>query len=641
MGLNVSANEKYRSCKNYDAWTRWATASNIPQEYGLKIKLSDYVFQLIAERGVKHVFMLPGGGAMHLNDSLGRNPNIEFICTLHEQAAAIAAEAYARVTNILGVALVTTGPGGTNAITGVAGAWLESTPCLFISGQVKRADMKGNLNVRQVGPQEVDIISIVRPITKYAVTVTDPLTIRYHLEKALALATSGRKGPVWVDIPLDVQAAYIEPDQLERFDTEELASNQLYSISLSHQARETFTLLNNAERPVLLIGNGIRSSGAQDSLLKLIRFLGIPVLSTWMGVDLVSDDDPLFFGKPGTVAARGANFILQNSDLLISIGARLDFAVTGFDQTKFAREAKKIVVDIDEGEITKLKTSVDLPVTADAGMFIQELLNHENELKDTDRGNWLARCKEWKAKYPVVLPEYWKQEKFVNSYVFTTLLSEELANDDLIIPGSSGADIDIFWLSIRVKAGQRLFSTGGLGAMGFGIPASIGGCLASGRKRTITFEGDGSFQLNIQELETVARLDLPIKYFVINNGGYASIRSSQRNHFNGRLVGCDPSSGLTLPDTIKIATAYGIKSSRITDHAHMRESIREVLQNPGPIICEVMTDPDRPIGPRVSSHVRDDGSIVSRPLEDLWPFLDRKELVSNMLIPILSESEIQ
>jgi len=607
----------------------------------LKVKLSDYVFQIIAEHGVKHIFMLPGGGAMHLNDSLGTNPDIEFICTLHEQAAAIAAEAYARVTNNLGVALVTTGPGGTNAITGVAGAWLESTPCLIISGQVKRADMRGNLNVRQVGPQEVDIISIVKPITKYAVTVTDPLTIRYHMEKALALATSGRKGPVWIDIPLDVQATLVEPAQLKSYDMADQTVSPLNSPALSNQAKETFALLNKAERPVLLIGNGIRLAKAQDSIARLIDHLGIPVLSTWMGIDLVSDDCSLFFGKPGTVASRGANFILQNSDLLISIGARLDFAVTGFDQSKFARAAKKIVVDIDAGEIAKLKMQVDLPVCNDARVFIEELINHKNEMKLKNRSNWLARCQEWKARYPVVLPEYWENGKFVNSYIFTTVLSEELATDDLLIPGSSGADIDIFWLTVRVKAGQRLFSTGGLGAMGFGIPSSIGGCLASGRKRTITLEGDGSFQLNIQELETVARLDLPIKYFVINNGGYASIRSSQRNHFNGRLVGCDPSSGLTLPDTIKIAAAYGIKSSTIPDHTNMREIIREALQTPGPTICEVMTDPERPIGPRVSSHIREDGSIVSRPLEDLWPFLDRNELASNMIIPLLSESELQ
>ncbi len=605
----------------------------------VKVKLSDYVFQFIAEKGVKHVFMLTGGGAMHLNDSVGRTPGIEYVCTLHEQAATIAAEAYARVTNNLGVALVTTGPGGTNAITGVAGAWLESTPCLIISGQVKRADMKGDLPVRQVGPQELDIVLIVKSITKYAVTVTDPLTIRYHLEKAFALAISGRKGPVWIDIPLDVQAASIEVNELDAYIPEEKKAKA--SPVLLGQIKECIKLLNQAERPVLLIGNGVRLAGAQDILSELIDRMGIPVLTTWMGIDLVSDDSPLFFGKPGTVASRGANFIVQNSDLLISIGARLDFAVTGFDQTKFARAAKKIIVDVDAGEIAKLKMDVNLPVCSDANLFVQELLNNCDSMTNNTREVWLTRCNTWKLKYPVVLPEYWEQKNFVNSYVFTSVLADELKMDDLLIPGSSGADIDIFWLAMRVKKGQRLFSTGGLGAMGFGIPASIGGCLASGRKRTITVEGDGSFQMNIQELETVVRLNLPIKYFVMNNGGYASIRSSQRNHFNGHLVGCDPSSGLTLPDTIKIAAAYGINSRRIANHADLRDTVREVLQMSGPVICEIMTDPDRPIGPRVSSHVRADGSMVSRPLEDLWPFLERDELFSNMLIPTLSESESQ
>jgi len=607
----------------------------------LAVKLSDYVIQFIANQGVKHVFMVPGGGAMHLNDSLGRHENIDFVCNLHEQASAIAAEAYARITNHLGVALVTTGPGGTNAITGVAGAWLESTPCLIISGQVKRADMKGNLPVRQVGPQELDIVSIVKSITKYAVTVTNPLTIRFHLEKAITLATSGRKGPVWIDIPLDVQAASIVPEELNAYIPEEKKTDEIKSSALLDQINESIKLLNQAERPVLLIGNGVRSAGAQDILLELIDRMGIPVLTTWMGIDLVSDDSPLFFGKPGTVASRGANFIVQNSDLLISIGARLDFAVTGFDQTKFARAAKKIIVDIDSGEIAKLKMNVDIPVCSDAKIFLREFLNKSHSIKSKTREAWLSRCNDWKLKYPVVLPEHWEQKNFVNSYVFTSILADELGKDDLLIPGSSGSDIDIFWLTMRVKRGQRLFSTGGLGAMGFGIPASIGGCLASGRKRTVTIEGDGSFQMNIQELETVVRLNLPIKYFVINNGGYASIRSSQRNHFNGRLVGCDPTSGLTLPDTIKIASAYGINSRRITDHNNLRVRIREVLEMSGPVICEVIADPDRPIGPRVSSHIRVDGSIVSRPLEDLWPFLERNELISNMLIPTLSESELQ
>jgi acetolactate synthase I/II/III large subunit len=605
----------------------------------LTIKLSDYLFRFIADQGVKHVFMVPGGGAMHLNDSLGKCLDIKYICNLHEQACAIAAEAYARVTNNLGVALVTTGPGGTNAITGVAGAWLESTPCLIISGQVKRADMKGDLEIRQRGPQELDIISIVKSITKYAVTVTDPKTIRYHLEKAVALATSGRKGPVWLDIPLDVQAAMIEPDQLLGLNPKEMEKSEIKTSDLAKQVEKTIQFLNCSERPVLLVGNGVRSAGAGDLILELVSTLGIPVLTTWMGIDLISDENPLFFGKPGTVAARSANFIVQNSDCLVSIGARLDFAVTGFDQTKFARAAKKIVVDVDPGELRKLNMLVDLPVCIDARTFIREFLNNSTTLLPRDRHQWLLRCKDWKANYPVVLPGYWEQKNYVNVYVFASVLAEELTKEDLLIPGSSGADIDKFWISFEVKAGQRLFSTGGLGAMGFGVPASIGGCLASGRKRTITVDGDGGFQLNIQELETIARLQLPIKFFVFSNQGYASIRSSQNNHFNGHLVGCDPSSGLTFPDLMKIANAYGIESLRISNHSALREEIRTVLKMPGPVICELMTDPDQVVMPRVSSHVISDGSMVSRPLEDLFPFLDRNELISNMYISLTRESE--
>ena len=607
----------------------------------MSIKLSDYVFQFIARQGVKHVFMVPGGGAMHLNDSVGKCPGIEYVCNLHEQASAIAAEAYARVTNNLGVALVTSGPGGTNAITGVAGAWFESTPCLVISGQVKRSDMKRDLGVRQLGVQEADITTIVRSITKYAVTVTDPLSIRYHLEKAVALATTGRKGPVWIDIPLDVQAAQIEPDALKGLGAPEpqLAADD--RLPLESQAQAAIRLLNAAERPVLLIGNGVRLAGAQAQLAELINVLNIPVLTTWMGLDLISDVDPHFFGKPGTVAARGSNFIVQNADCLISIGARLDYAVTGFNQRQFARGAKKIVVDVDPGELRKLRMEVDVPVCADACAFIEELLRQKTLLLPQPRAAWWARCAEWKSKYPVIRPEYWSQQSLTNIYVFTSVLAEELASDDLLIPGSSGADIDKFWLAYRIKPGQRLFSTGGLGAMGFGIPASIGGCLASGRRRTISVDGDGGFQLNIQELETVSRLRLPIKFFVINNQGYASIRSSQRVHFGGHLVACDPGSGLTLPDTLRIADAYRIEAMRIDGHAHLRETIRAVLDAPGPVICEVMADPDQIVEPRVSSHVRPDGSIVSRPLEDLWPFLDREELAANMLVPMLSESQSQ
>jgi acetolactate synthase-1/2/3 large subunit len=598
------------------------------------MRLADYVMQRVAEAGVGHVFMVPGGGAMHLNDALGLRKDIQFVSTLHEQAAAIAAEAYARVTNNLGVVLVTTGPGGTNAITGVAGAWLESTPCLILSGQVKRADLKGSLGVRQLGPQEVDIVSIVTPITKYAVMVMDPLSIGYEMDKALHLARTGRPGPVWLDIPLDIQGAQIDPAALERY---EAGSAEPLPADVAGQIERTIDLLNAAERPVLLVGNGVRLAGAGDALLRLVDVLDIPVLATWMGADLLWETHPRYFGKPGTVASRGANYTLQNADLLLSIGARLDVPVTGFDRTQFARAAKVVVVDIDPAEIQKLGDVVDLPVCADAEVFISGVLERSRTIAATDRTAWLERCADWKSRYPVILPEYWERADFVNTYAFSSVLADELDGDDLIIPGSSGVGIDTFWLAFAVKRGQRLFSTGGLGAMGFGLPASIGGCLASGRKRTISVDGDGGFQLNIQELETVVRLDLPIKFFVINNDGYASIRASQNNHFHGNLVGSDASSGLTLPDLIKIGAAYGIATERITENAGLKAGIRAALDRPGPVLCEVVVAPDQAIGPRVSSALRPDGSIVSRPLEDLWPFLDRDELRANMLIPTLDE----
>lgn len=598
------------------------------------IKLSDYVFQFIADLGVKHVFMFPGGGAMHLVDSLGHCKDLQFVCNLHEQACAIAAEAYSRVTNNLGVALVTTGPGGTNAITGIAGAWLESTPCLVVSGQVKRSDMKSNLGVRQLGPQEIDIVSIVRPITKYAVTVKNPSTIRYHLEKAVYLAQKERKGPVWIDIPLDVQAAQINPDKLKGF---QKISNQQQSKKLCLVVEKTIALLNASERPVLLLGNGIRTAGAEKVLLDFVKTLNVPILTTWMGTDLLWDDHPLFFGKPGTVASRGANFTIQNSDCFISIGARLDAAVIGFDKTKFARKAKKIIIDIDRHEIAKLNIPVDVSLNADARVFIEECLRQKWSIEKRSRSTWINYCRMLKRKYPVVLPEYWNPKQHVNTFVLSSVLADELTNNDLIIPGSSGAGIDTFWLAFRVKRGQRLFSTGGLGAMGFGLPAAIGGCIASGGKRTVSVDGDGGFQLNIQELETVARLNLPIKFFIINNNGYASIRSMQRNHFKGHLVACDESSGLTLPDIKKQANAYGIKAVQLKNHKDININVRKILNYPGPVICEVLTDSDQIIGPRVSSAVRADGSMVSKPLEDLWPFLQRDEFLSNMIIPPIHE----
>lgn len=604
----------------------------------MTVKLSDYVFQFIAGQGVKHVFMLPGGGAMHLNDSLGTRPDIEYVCTLHEQAAAIAADAYARVTNNLGVALVTTGPGGTNAVTGVAGAWLDSTPCLFISGQVKRADMKGTLGVRQLGVQEVDIVSIMKPITKYAVTVMDPATIKYHLEKAVYLARSGRPGPVWIDIPLDVQASMIDPAIITGFDQKE---EETKALPVSHDVLEkllgqVIESFNHSDRPIALFGNGVRLAGAQEYLLELIDCLGIPVLTTWMGLDLIPGDHDLLIGRPGSIAPRGANFALQNSDWLLMLGTRLDMAMIGYAPDKFARAAKKIMVDIDVNEIRKFKTIIDMPICSDAKDFILEFLKQNKQLTRKDRTAWILKCKEWKKKYPVVLLEHRKGTESLSTYFFSEVLADELVGGDIIVPGSSGVGVEIFFQVFTAKSGQRVFHARGLGAMGYALPSSIGACLASGRKRTISVDGDGGFQLNIQELETVARLQLPIKYFIINNQGYASILASQQRYF-GRLVGADATSGTTFPNIVKIASAYGITTVQIEGSTNVRQKITKTLQTPGPVICNVIVRPNEICAPRLSSMQRPDGSMVSKPLEDLWPFMDRQEFYSNMMIPPLDE----
>ena len=598
------------------------------------MKLSDYVMRFLADAGVRHVFMLPGGGAMHLNDSLGACKDLEFVCTLHEQAATIAAEAYARVTNHLGAALVTTGPGGTNAITGLVGAWLDSTPVVVLSGQVKRSDLIGTSGLRQLGVQEVDIVSIVRSVTKYAVTVMEPESIRYHLEKALYLARSGRSGPVWIDIPLDVQAAKIDETALRGFDPQSEPVAQDSNVE-SYAAR-TIELLNASERPILLAGNGVRMAKADREFLQLVEQLDLPVLTSWLGIDLIPDLHERFVGRPGSIAPRGANFALQNADLLIVLGCRMDMGLTGYDHARFARGAKKVIVDIDAAEIGKIKTTVDVPAGCDVGAFIRELLGRGGQVQRRNRSPWLERCREWKTKYPVVLPEHWAQKDSVSTYCLSDVVSDELTPDDLVVTGSSGNGVEIFLLAFRAKAGQRVFHARGLGAMGFAQPAAIGACIGSGGRRTVSVDGDGGFQMNIQELETLARLQLPVKFFVVNNQGYGSIRASQQNWF-GRLTAADATSGLTLPSLVKVAEAYGVRAMQIADNGELREKVRAVLATPGPVVCEVLATPDEVRAPRLSSRQLADGSMASMPLEDLWPFLDREEFRGNMIIPPLSE----
>jgi acetolactate synthase-1/2/3 large subunit len=603
------------------------------------IKLSDYVVGFVADQDVRHVFMLVGGGAMHLNDSVGSCERIEFVCNLHEQASAIAAETYSKVTGNLGVCLVTTGPGGTNAVTGVAGAWLDSTPCLFLSGQVKRADLKRDSGVRQMGVQEVDIVAVVSSITKYAVTVLDPADIRYHLEKAVHLARHGRPGPVWIDIPLDVQGAPVDPATLRGYDPSEDAPRELVTgdgAPLAAQVATAIEMLNASERPVLYVGNGVRLARAEAELHAAIRHLGIPVLSTWLAHDLVPEAHELYVGRPGPVAPRGANFALQNCDFLLAVGARLNLVVTGYAPDKYARAARKIMVDVDAAELRKMGSTIDLPVLADARAFLEELLRQKDSIRPRDRADWMARCRDWKTRYPVVLPEYRALPEKVSTYVLADVLSETTSADDVIVSGSSGAGIEIFLLAYRVREGQRVLVTPALGAMGYGLPASIGACLAAGRRRTILVNGDGGLQLNIQELQTIRRLGLPIKLFVLNNGGYSSIRTSQQRYF-GRLSGADASSGVTLPDLERLAGAYELPFVRIDHQRDLAGQLRRVLEATGPVVCEVMTPDDEPRAPSLASMRRDDGSMISKPLEDLWPFLDREEFLANMVIPALPE----
>ena len=588
--------------------------------------------QFVAEQGVKHVFMLPGGGAMHLNESLGRRTDLEFVCNLHEQAAAIAAEAYAKVTNKLSVLMVTTGPGGTNAVTGVASAWLDSMPCLVLSGQVKRADLKRDSGVRILGVQEIDIVSIVDSFTKYAVTIEDPSTIRYHLERAVHLANADRRGPVWIDIPLDVQAAQIDPAELPGFTPPATEVDA----GLPAQVRQLLGLLGSSERPVVVAGSGIRAAGTVNEFRQAIETLQIPVLTTWLAMDLLPETDPLFAGRPGSIAPRGANFALQNSDLMLVIGSRLDMALTGYAHDNLARQAIKVMVDIDEAEIRKMKTTVHLSVVADAGEFVRELNRQLADASLPRYDRWVRRCQDWKHRYPIVQSEYRELREGVSTYCLSEAISEELSNDDIVVSGSSGAGIELFLLAFQVKENQRVLHSRGLGAMGFGVPASIGACLGAGRRRTICVEGDGSFHMNVQELETIRRLQLPIKMFVINNNGYASIRASQENYFQ-HLVAADPTSGLSLPDVKKVAEAYGLPSLSITNQQDLRRQIRAVLETNGPVVCEVMAPAEEQRAPRLSSMQRPDGSMVSKPLEDLWPFLDREEFRSNMIIPPLPD----
>ena len=598
------------------------------------MKLSDYVIKYLEQLNVKHMFMLPGGGAMHLNDSLGKSEKIQYVVCLHEQACAIAAEAYARVTNQPGLLMVTTGPGGTNALTGVAAAYIESTPMIVISGQVKMMDQIRDQGIRQQGMQELDIVSIVKPITKYAVMVTKPEEIRYHLDRAVYEATTGRKGPVWLDLPLDIQAMQINEESLtgwqpETADTQDV---QAADAALEQQVLQVIEELNHAKRPVLLAGNGIRLAEAIPEFEKLVDVLGIPVLTTWNGIDLIEEDHPLFFGRPGGMGQRYANFVQQNSDFFLSIGARMNLLQTGYNFDGFAREAVKVMVDIDENELHKINVRPQIAVCADAKTFIRCMLKHADRIEKRDHSKWIAYAGRMKEKYPVVLKKYWEQQDAVNTYALLDVITEQMSDNDIYVSGSSGTCVDVSMQTFRVKKGQRVFSTKGLASMGFGVPATIGACLAGNRRRTVCVNGDGGFQTNIQELETIHRLNLPIKIFVLNNHGYAQIHATQKNIFAGHYVACDEASHLTLSPISDVAAAYRLKTVQIYHNDELKEKVHEVLTYDGPVICEVFVPIDLSAFPKQVSYKRSDGQMESLPLEYMNPMLPEEEMEENMLI---------
>jgi acetolactate synthase-1/2/3 large subunit len=586
------------------------------------IRVADFVARFIKSQGVDTVFMVPGGGAMFLDDAITLAEGLDYVPNHNEQASSICAEAYSRVSENLGVAIVTTGPGATNAITGVAGAWIESVPLLMISGQVKRADLMADTGVRQMGPQEVDIVSMVKPITKYAVTVMRPEDIRYELEKAVFYATSGRKGPVWIDIPLDIQAAPIDPDLLKSFKAKDVLGSEVNENIM----KQVVEMLSKAKQPLILAGHGVRLSGAANNFRELYEQIGVPVVTTWNAMDLIPLDHRLSVGKPGTVALRAPNFAVQNCDLLISIGARLDNVVTAFDPEKFAKNARRIVVDIDEAELGKFKFPIELKIKADAKEFINHLLRLSQSIGKEAYADWVGTCNSWKTKYTVNDGIPFPKTGEISHFHMMNELSRAFPEDALIVTGSSGLGIESFYTAFENKKGQRVFLTSGLGAMGYGMPAMIGASQVDKQRPVIGVESDGSFQMNLQELLTIKALNLNLKIFIINNNGYASIRSTQRNYFESRYIGTGPEAKLFLPNIGEIARSIGIKAISVDKVEYLASAIAQCLSAEGTMICDVHVMNNESLWPKSAAIPQKDGSMLSMPLEDMSPLLPIEEM---------------
>ncbi|WP_419808634.1 thiamine pyrophosphate-binding protein [Sphingomonas sp.] len=601
-----------------------------------KIKLSTWLADRLADAGISDVFMVTGGGAMHLNHALGTHAALTTTFCHHEQALTMAAEAYYRLTNRLAVVNVTSGPGGTNAITGVWGAHVDSCGMLVISGQVKTETTvrATGLPLRQFGDQELDIEPIVRPITKYARMVTDPYSIRYHLEKALYLARSGRPGPCWLDIPLDVQAALIDPADLPGFDPAEL-DEPWHATDLPAVAAAILAKLRAAKRPVVFAGSGVRLSGAHADFLRLIERLGVPVVTGWNAHDVLPNDHSLYCGRPGTVGDRAGNLVTQSADLLLVLGSRLNIRQVSYNWASFARGAYKIWVDIDPVELQKPTVVPDMPVVADLSALIPALLAAPYDGSTAEQHDWLAWARARGAAFPVIEAAY-RDNAQCHPYVAMEALFEALDEDDVVVAGNGSACV-VSFQTAQLKPGQRLWTNSGCATMGYDLPAAIGVAVATrNRQRVVCIAGDGSIMMNLQELQTIAGYGMPVKVILLNNAGYVSIFQSQRNHF-GVEVGAGPLSNVTFPQFERIAAAFGFTYFRADDHDTLGAVFAEALAAPGPVLCEIMVDPDAGFAPKLGAKVHADGRITSPPLEDLSPFLPREVLRENMLIDLVDE----
>ncbi|MEW6419849.1 MAG: thiamine pyrophosphate-binding protein [Nitrospirota bacterium] len=593
------------------------------------MKLSDYVASFLAKQGIRHVFVISGGASVHLIHSLGSTPGITFVCPQHEQAGAMAADAYSRVTRDLGAAISTSGPGATNMITGVCSAYYDSIPVIYITGQVSTFRLAGNTGVRQMGFQETDVVNIYKPITKYAVQIDNPQRIRYELEKACHLARTGRPGPVVLDIPDNIQREQLDPDKLESF----IPKQQNKDLKgLNNEVEQCASLLEKAKRPIIILGWGIRLAKADKEAEEFINKLGFPVAPTWAMADILPFDHPLLVGTFGTHGTRYANFAVQNADLVLSIGARLDTKATGSPMTTFAREAKKIIVDVDPSELSKFDRfgmDVELLINADAKDYFYVINQMIAGIKKQDISEWIEQIAIWKKKYPICLPEYYKEED-VNPYVFVKSLSKKTVEGDVIITDTGCA---LAWLmqAFDFKANQRIYHDWNNTAMGWALPASIGACFALDRKPIICVTGDGSLQMNIQELATVLRHQLPIKIFLINNHGYSMIQQTQDQWLDSKYLASTVEGGLAFPDFVKVAKAYGYKTTTISRNRELNRRIRDVLDNEGPVFCNVEIKPEHRVIPQVK---------FGRPNEDAEPLLERKEFLKNMIVKPIKKSLI-